>query len=694
MPDVVLVCMPFGPVFSPSLGLSLLKAGLTAQGVTCRVRYFSIDFAERVGQDFYSGVSTYGRPPHRHLAGEWIFSRALFGAAAPDDEAYVEEVLRRPNPASSDRPVSEALVRRIRAAREQAEGFLDWCLEELLRDEPHLVGFTSVFHQHVASLGLARRLKEARPDCFVVLGGANCEGPMGAETVRQFPFVDATVSGEGDVVFPELVARVFAGRPVGDLPGVRTRAVAEGPLASSGPTAPMVRDMDALPVPDYEDYFAEFGQSRYAKEWQPSIFFETSRGCWWGERMHCTFCGLNGSTMAFRSKSATRAIEELTSLTMSHPGCDVQLVDNILDLSYFKDFLPALADRKLDLDLFYETKSNLRKDQVRLLRRAGIRKIQPGIESLSDAVLKLMQKGVSALQNIQLLKWSKELGVEPHWNVIWGFPGEDPAEYERMAALVPLLSHLPPPRAFGSIRLDRFSPNFYDAERRGFTEVAPLPPYRLVYPLSDDALRNLAYFFSFGYKEPRDVAAYVRPLARRLTAWQREARRSELVWGAAGAALVLLDSRPAAPQALTVLHGVDRTIYEACDAVATLAGVAASVERAGLGRRNEAEIGGRLEPLVASGLVLRDGGRYLALAVSLAQYTPPAEAAERLGEIAQALGREGRGVRVFDPAARPSRSFKARARSGRKRSRPGNVGPSSFSVNKRGELVIRLVGRP
>ncbi len=140
--------------------------------------------------------------------------------------------------------------------------------------------------------------------------------------------------------------------------------------------------------------------------------------------MHCTFCGLNGATMAFRSKSPARALDEMTELARRHPGCDIQAVDNIMDLGYFKNVLPALAARRLKVDLFYETKSNLNKDQVRLLRAAGVRDIQPGIESFSDTVLKLMRKGVTGLQNIQLLKWCKEFGVVPSWNFLWGFPGE------------------------------------------------------------------------------------------------------------------------------------------------------------------------------------------------------------------------------------------------------------------------------
>ena len=172
--------------------------------------------------------------------------------------------------------------------------------------------------------------------------------------------------------------------------------------------------------------------------------------------MHCTFCGLNGQTMTFRSKSSRRAMEELTCLSERHPGSRVELTDNILDIGYFKDFLPALAARPEGPRLFYEVKANLKKEQLKMLRAARVMRIQPGIESLSDPVLKLMRKGVTALQNIQLLKWCKELGVQPGWNLIWGFPGEPPDEYVRMARLVPLLTHLRPPYGSGMIRLSGY----------------------------------------------------------------------------------------------------------------------------------------------------------------------------------------------------------------------------------------------
>jgi hypothetical protein len=115
-------------------------------------------------------------------------------------------------------------------------------------------------------------------------------------------------------------------------------------------------------------------------------------------------------------------------------------------MKYFNDFVPELAARERGLELFYEVKANLRKEHIFLLSDAGITSIQPGIESFSTPVLQLMKKDVTGLQNIQLLQWCKEIGVEPGWNMLWGFPGEPPPEYARMADLIPSISHLPPQR--------------------------------------------------------------------------------------------------------------------------------------------------------------------------------------------------------------------------------------------------------
>jgi len=622
--DVVLVRMPFGELFSPSMGLSLLKGALNRDGIPSVIRYFGLPFARRIGRPLYFDLSTDDRLSARQLAGEWLFAAALFERNAEDDERYFDDILRcRSGWVIEDvAPLHPATIRRLADSRRHVEPFLDECVDEVLALHPRLVGFTTVFQQHLSSLALARRLKERAPSVTIVFGGSNCEGVMGAETVRQFPFVDAAVSGEGDLIFPEIVRRVLKGSPLAGLDGVKTReTVRREFLFGSFDNAPPVRDMNALPYPDFDDFFDEFNATGFKSSWQPRLFFETSRGCWWGEKKHCTFCGLNGQTMEFRSKSGERALEELTFIVERHPGCEIQVVDNILDMRYFNDFLPALAASGLEVELFYETKANLKKEQVRALRDAGVTSIQPGIESFGDNVLALMRKGVTALQNIQLLKWCTELGVRPYWNVLWGFPGEPPEDYERMAAIVPLLTHLVPPIGFGGLRLDRFSPNFFDAEKLGFVNVRPLPAYHHVYPLPAPAVANLAYHFGFDYAREQRVGDYIGPLLEELRAWKSLKGESTLFHADVDGRLAICDTRPAARAAVTVLDDLDRFLYLQCDVIADARRLA-DVAHAGGFEATEETVVVRLEQLCAKGLMLRDGRRYLSLAVKLGTYKP------------------------------------------------------------------------
>lgn len=695
--DVLLLSMPFGPEMAPSLGLSLLKAGLAPLGVPARVLYLTLRFAERLGVGPYTRIATDGTRSIRELAGEHVFRESLFGADPAGDARWERDVLlaRACWPAKElARPVPASFVGAVRRARSLAGPFLERALDEVLAHRPRLVGFTSVFQQHVASLALARRIKAAAPETVVVIGGANCEGVMGAETARSFPFLDAVVSGEGDLVFPELVRRALAGRALDDLPGVATPANA-GALFSSGrfPNAPSVTRMDDLPVPDDSDYFEQFERSRFAGTWTPGLFLETARGCSWGEKSHCTFCGLNGTTMAFRSKSPARALAELRDVTARHPGSDLQVVDNILDTRYFDALLPELAKAPPPSPVFWETKASLRKEQVRALADAGVTRIQPGVESLSDAVLRLMKKGVTALQNVQLLKWCRELGVTPYWNLLWGFPDEEPSEYARMARLVPLLAHLAPPSGVAGLRLDRFSPGFDDAERLGFLDVAPMPSYAAVYPFPPDRLANLAYSFTFARRGAGEAAEYVAPLLRALARWKRVAAASALFSVPAGDALYVFDLRAAAQRPLTVLRGEARAAHEACDASTNVRAVAEKV-RSECGFAREATERA-LAALVRDRLLLEDGERRLALAVPLGRFAPDGRASARFHRLARRIGRRTRDGIAF-PVHNAAVTFRTRngddaphaPKSTRTTSSSGEVLLDRFSVNRRGELVF------
>jgi ribosomal peptide maturation radical SAM protein 1 len=461
-------------------------------------------------------------------------------------------------------------------------------------------------------------VKQHHPGIATALGGANCEGAMGAALHELFPFVDYVCSGEGDRVVPELARRVLAGEPVEGLPGIHARGAVS--VLGDETHTPLVRGLDALPYPDYTDYFAQFAASGLGAVETPTLALETSRGCWWGQKHHCTFCGLNGEGMEYRSKSPQRALAEIDSLLSAYPSRKLYAVDNILDFRYFDSLLRELAERPRPPRLYYETKANLAKQQLRLMRRAGIWGIQPGIESLSTAVLRLMDKGVTGLQNVRLLKWCAEIGLQVDWTFLCGFPGEDPSEYERAADLLPLLAHLQPPTGIYPLRLDRFSPYFAAPEANGMVAVRPAAGYRHVYPFSDAQLRRLAYYFDFDYADGRDPAQYTARLRTALDSWRAQVGQAQLELRDDGERLVILDTRAIASRRETELTGPARLAFLELDAGNTAPGVHAALGKApGDQGLKEQHINRWLADWLEAGLVYREGQRYLSLATNPAE---------------------------------------------------------------------------
>ena len=635
---VLLVNMPFASYRQPSLALGLLKASLAPLPATVTVLDATLLFVDLIGAASYDTIATW---LPQDLLGDRIFAASLPQPPRQDEGDYERCILAGAAPEHripffGKPPLTETLRTQLRAAERSAGELLDACLLEIVAATPLVVGFTSMFHQHAASLALAARVKTALPGACVVFGGAGCHGEMGTQLLRSFPFVDAVACGEGEQPFRELVERRLAGMTIRGIPGISVQGMpatggadTEDEPHMGGPkprdksvrpephvaVAPAPADMDELPAPDYADYFERLAAGPLLGAFVPRVPFETSRGCWWAEKSRCSFCGQASGGMAFRHKGGTRALAELEELTGRYPGCPIFITDEILAKSSFKDFLPSLRSRVPELRVVYfQVRPDLSKDQLRLLADAGVRRLEVGIESLSTPVLRLMRKGTTALRCVQFLKWARELGIEVIWNMLWGFPGEDSQEYLRMAAVVPLLAHLQPPNSVGSFRLDRFSPAFEDPNGFGLAEVCPYPSYGYVYDLPQKALARLAYFFVFDYSRPQDVAAYTTPLAEAIATWKEKAAESRLWYADEGERLVLADKRPGFdPDELTVLDGDHLALYRACDAVQPAARLATALSREARRPCTARDVHALLAPLVRQGLMLREGSSYLSL---------------------------------------------------------------------------------
>ncbi len=611
---VMLINMPWSMPHRPSIQLGTLQSLLNRSNIQTEVRSFNLVFMDHLAsnpdhEERFS-FADYLEIAEKHFGiglGDWIFAVAPFRDPDEWDEQYLEYVRA---PGGRDEIVAKAL--RI---RQLVPSFLERCVDDVLAAGPSVVGFTTTHSQNVPSLILAKLLKLRDPSLRVVFGGGNCDGPMGDALHRSFPWVDIVVRGEGERVLPALLRDLLSDGEVHPQPGLcywqgERRVAIEQRAGAEVP-------MDEIPIPDYVEYFDRLRTNSARAQILPhlTIPFESARGCWWGAKAHCTFCGMNGSSMAFRSKSPSLVVSELLELARKHEWLRFNAVDNIIDMRYFRDLLPRLRETGYDFRLFYETKANLRKEHLRAMRDAGVLEIQPGIESLSTPILKLMKKGVTALQNIRLLKWCAELGIQPGWNVIYGFPGEPPAEYERMADVMKSLAHLTPPHLL-ALELDRFSPYYDRPSEYGLEITGPTAYYRLIYPCDQAALNDVAYTFDYRYADGREPKNYITTIGKRIEVWGADfAAGATLSYRRGPGFLLINDRRPSLGGYDYSLSEAEKTIYLGCDGGATPMMLWKELRAGGKTEISPDDVADFLDELTELKLMYEEDGVYLSLAV-------------------------------------------------------------------------------
>ncbi|MGN9912115.1 RiPP maturation radical SAM C-methyltransferase [Phytohabitans sp. LJ34] len=600
---LTLAAMPWQAINRPSLPIGLLHSLVRREcaGVEVAEYHGGIRWAEhmfaRVGvpPSDYTKIADTGV---FHGIGELVFAGCLY-----DDPGRNVEELRE---TATNFGLDVDTVMRMRAV---TDDYLETATAEVCAFEPDIVGFSSTFMQNVPSLALARRLKKVRPDLIVVFGGANCDGPMGHALHRNFTFIDFVVRGEGERALPALLERIEAGGGFPDVPGL---CWWDGDCSVANAQATQSVPQGIVPVPDYDGWQDVLERSPLRPYVSPELVIESSRGCWWGEKHHCTFCGLNGSLMAFRSKSADQFWNELSTLVARHQILDVVTVDNILDMDYFKTLLPRMTEADWDLRVFYEIKSNLKSAQIEALSSAGVMLLQPGIESLNGHVLKLMDKGVDGATNVRLLRDCENNHVTCEWNYLYGFPGELPEDYWSVIDQMPALVHLQPPSYSDRIIMERFSP-YFERPELGFTRREPAKFCRHIYDLPEAELADLVYFFDCD--DAGITAEVAQALTEAIERWQRGYPHSALVADDQGAEILVADRRVGWPPVEHRLTGWHADAYRALNGRRTVKGLVTHLSERGHSVERDV-VGTWLQGCLTAGLVFHDGDAWVSLATT------------------------------------------------------------------------------
>jgi ribosomal peptide maturation radical SAM protein 1 len=604
--------MPFANLQMPSIALTQLKSIVEDRfrnEVSVDIHYLNHDFANYLGLELSEHITRSAESQNSGL-GDWFFRQIAFPDQANNMGVYISRYFPYHTPQIT------ALKNVVMDKRRGLDRFMDGLIAKYALDRAQLVGFTSMFMQNAAAFAMARKLKARDAKIVTVIGGANCESPMGQVIAKHVSAIDYVFSGPALNTFTELVQHCLDGQPrkIDSLKGVFTK---RNYFFQSGPDA--IGEELSIDVPvglDYKPFLNTLAKNFPQQNITPILLFETSRGCWWGERAHCTFCGLNGLSMAYRAMNPDLALNQFASLFEFAPKVTrLDAVDNILPKNYFQDVLPFVKTPP-SMSIFYEVKADLSEADVQVLAQARVKFIQPGIESLATTTLKLMKKGTTAFRNLCLMKYCAVYGIEPGWNLLIGFPGEGEDVYRKYLDDLPLLVHLPPPSGVYPVRFDRYSPYFVKREEYGL-RLRPLDYYSLIYPFPEDALGNMAYYFADTNTEAeyaRAVSKWIGKIREKIDRWTTAWRNGpvpKLVLSGAGDESTITDTRSGEVKQYRIGTTGSRVLNVLADKAKRVGDVAR--ECSDIAGFNAAE---EVANLRAKGLLFQEEDRYLSLVLN------------------------------------------------------------------------------
>jgi len=514
--DVLLVVPPFTGIMMPSVGVHSLQASCRDAGININVLYSNLIYSNLIGSDIHDAIST----DFQLFLYERIFAAAAFDLPSVSigrvmhkfsDPAWTPDHIWKFKEHNEDSQCPKPAVhyRELLGTLdlEHLESLTIKWLQNLTRHIVdigfRIVGSSTTFGGLLPSVALLNCVKKLNPNVITILGGILCEGEMAEGILSLDAGIDYIHSGEGDITFPAFVRQVLAGR----LPKEK---IIYGES---------VTDLDTIPLPDYQDFL--FQKKKFYPHWSSvkdkyEIGYETSRGCSFGK---CTFCALNGKKNIPRCKSPGKIIQDLKVLVKQHGTNFIVMTDNLMPRQYFDTLIPRLPTEVPGLNTEYAVKSDLTLDKVFALKKAGVKRLLLGIESLSSSVLKQMQKGTTAGENITILRYARSLNMNVHYNILFGFPGDKTSEYEEILKLLPLIRHFYPPHTIYPIVLERFSKYHRSPEKYGITDLRPAEFYKDVLPSHSDP-DKIAYFFTADIpSQSRKNSSIINALWREFQVW-------------------------------------------------------------------------------------------------------------------------------------------------------------------------------
>lgn len=540
---IALINMPFARVDFPSIALAQIRAVLeqTFQSENEIDEYhFNHDFAQFFGMDYYKillGNSVYikqemqfmEKSPYRTRkgglfeerefsgAGDWIFRTLAFPDIEDNYETYFTHYFQNVP------QLGHVLLEKRSNLRQLLLQLVE--KHDLLQYD--VLCMTSMFQQHMANLALANIIKHLKPSMYVVMGGSNLDDA--SEWVEQIDAIDYALRGDGLLSIVQLIRCLINGNTK-DLQNIRGLYY-KGKVSSAetyGDCRPLTQPL----LLNYHAYLDSLREHFPDGNIHPILFLETSRGCWWADKVKCTFCDCFNHNTSFESMNPSCAIQYINTMLLEYKDdCKYfWAVDAALPKSYCNTVFPYINQDK-EAVLFYEVRAELNEVQIKSLADANICMVQSGIEALHTDLLRYMKKGTTVFTNLSFLINTCYYGISVLWNLLAGIEGETPRHYHTVLKQIDRLSHLYPPTGLWPISYDKYSDYVLHNEKY---QVEVIPDTRVLsylYPFKEYTLKKIAYFYRNVNPKvtyPYEIIKAISHINKKIERWKRKWEENEM----------------------------------------------------------------------------------------------------------------------------------------------------------------------
>jgi ribosomal peptide maturation radical SAM protein 1 len=445
---VLLVSMPFTVLSTPSIQLGALKSYLESKGISVDVHHAYLRCADILDPGLYNYMASLSGIGSFEANDEFLYPYFLYPQNYNNHREEIEDCFYKD---------TRNRYGNIDTALEKINAFNDELLKNIEFPKYSLIGFTITYDQLKSSLFIARQIKRHYPHIKIVFGGANCVGELGISLIKTFPEIDFVISHEGEESLSSLVFSLN-NKKFEKIKGLIWR---NGDSVTFN-VPPEMLSLDKLPVPDYDDFFNQIEKcshtlKKYIKD-NTAIPVEGSRGCWWNK---CNFCNLNMQYAGYREKPFEQIISEVEHQTTKYECLHIEFLDNIQRIKDFEKLMLSLKDMKKDLSIFLEIRAGrLKKKDYKLMRDAGVKVVQIGVESFGNKTLKKLKKGTKVIDNIAAIKYCQEYGIFPYYAIIYNYPNEEAEDLKEVSDNIEFLKGFVPPSSMLYMRMMYQSP-FY-----------------------------------------------------------------------------------------------------------------------------------------------------------------------------------------------------------------------------------------